>query len=233
MGDLQKASVDKKSSKKKAKKEQNNTTKNWMPIQNIVDGVIILKNGMYVKIIEVIPVNFKLKSREDKRFIIINYRAFLKACRFPMHISIQCKKADVDPHIKRVREFLKIERNENVKKMLHGYIKLINSLAIGTKGAVSRRFFMIIPYTLPFGVKEANFQDVVKQLSERQALVKEFISKCGNEIVDHNNSEFVANVLYTYLNKKTCEVQRFGGKMLSLSGLFVNSDLDAEGEDEE
>jgi hypothetical protein len=95
--------------------QQRLTAKDWLPIKDIKKGIVVLKNGTYVKIIEVIPINFKLKSRADKRFLILNYRAFLKACRFPMQISIQCKKADVDPHIKRIKSFIKTEKNENVK----------------------------------------------------------------------------------------------------------------------
>lgn len=232
--DILKALGIRKSSKEEISQEEQQriTAKNWMPIQNVVNGIVVLKNGTYVKILEVIPINFKLKSRTDKRFLILNYRSFLKACKFPMQISVQCKKADVEPHIKRIKTFLKTEKNENVKKMIKGYIKLVSSLSHGSKGAISRRFFLIIPYVPLPGVKNFEFRDVEKQLSDKHITIKEFLSKCGNEIIEQQDTEWVANVLYTYLNKKTCEVQKFGGKLVQLSGLFLNSELEDMDEDE-
>ena len=134
--------------KKKASPEEvmKATVQNWQPIKDIKEGVVILKNGTYLKIVEVIPINFKLKSAADKRFLILNYRAFLKACKFPMQISVQCRKADIDPHLNRIKAIYKLEKNEDVKNLTQGYMRLVKSLSYGTKTAISRRFFLIFPY---------------------------------------------------------------------------------------
>ena len=208
--------------------QQRITAKNWLPIKNIVNGIVILKNGTYVKMVEVTPVNFNLRSKTDKRFIILNFRAFLKACRFPMQISVQCRKADVDPHIRKMQAFYKAEKNENVKEMLRGYIRLVKSLSAGNVGAISRRFFLIFPYIAPPGVREQTFADVEKQLYEKQAYVKEFLSKCGNEVDDHMETEAVASILYSFLNKRTYEVQKFSGKLMSLTGTFLSAEWEGE-----
>ncbi len=50
---------------------------------------------------------------------------------------------------------------------------------------------------------------------------------------DISDTESVANVLYTYLNRRTCELQKFAGKLMSLTGTFLNSQLEKEGDDEE
>lgn len=220
--------------------KQKRSAKDWLPIVDIQKDIVMLKDGSCVRIIEIMPINFKLKSRADKKFLILNYRSFLKACKFPMQISIQCKKADVDPHINRVQAFTKIEKNETVKNMIRGYIKLVRSLSYGSKSAISRRFFLIIPYVAPYGGgKEVVFSDVIKQITEKVNLIKEFLNKCGNEINEmKDDTETVANIIYTYLNKRTCEVQKFSGKLLGLSGVFLNAewnddDGDDEGDDEE
>ncbi|MBP5426418.1 MAG: hypothetical protein J6Y29_00730 [Clostridiales bacterium] len=222
--------------KKKVSEEEvmKATVQNWQPVKDIKEGIVILKNGGYVKIVEVIPINFKLKSAADKRFLILNYRAFLKGCRFPMQMSVQCRKADIDPHLNRIKALYKMEKNEDVKDLTKGYMKLVKSLNYGTKTAISRRFFLIFPYVTPPGKKDEPFQEVVKQLKDKESKIKGFLEQCGNEIVEvTDENEFVANILYTYLNKKTSELQKFSGKLLSLKGLFVSSDLDAVGEDTE
>lgn len=200
------------------------STKDWLPVKDITNGIISLKNGDYLKILEVLPINFKLRSKTEKRSIILNYREFLKACHFPMQVSIQCRKADIEPHIKKMEGFYKDETNDNARAMMQGYINLVKTL--GTKGAVSRRFFLIIPYVPPAGVKDIDFSDVDKQLSEKVLNVKDYLKPCGNIVVDTgeaSDTEYLLNVLYTCINKRTSEVQKFTSKLLSLSGIL--SDL--------
>ena len=147
-----------------------------------------------------------------------------------MQVSIQCKKADIEPHIKRMEGYLKDEVNNNVKSMGKGYVSLIRTL--GKKGAVSRRFFLVIPYVQPAGVKTIEFADVDKQLSEKKSNIQDYLKPCGNAVVDVGDigdigdTEYILNILYSCINKRTCDIQRFGCRFLALTGIF--SDLEKE-----
>ena len=221
----------KKSPKPNSSRPSPNTvsTKEWLPVKSINNGIVTLKNGECLKILEVLPINFKLRSKLEKRSIILNYREFLKACGYPMQISIQCRMADIEPHIKRMEEYLKDEANGNVKSMGRGYIELVRTL--GKKGAVSRRFFMVIPYVQLAGIKAAELSDVEKQLSEKKAKIEEYLKPCGNLVVDASDAgdaEYILNVLYSCINKRTCDIQKFGCKLLALAGIFSNMDVEAD-----
>lgn len=205
------------------------SVKDWLPIKDIMDGIIHLKNGEYIKILEVIPINFKLKSKTEKRMLILNYRSFLKGCRFPMQISVQCRKANIEPHINRMRTFYDMEKNQQVKSMIKGYINLVTQ--IGTKGTITRRYYIIFPYIIPVGIKESTYNDVIKQIKEKHTLIKEYLHACGNEVLDNSDTEFTVNVLYSFLNKRTCETQKIGKKLLSLMGTFLDSSEEDENND--
>lgn len=211
------------------KLEQEQTVKDWIPVKDIRDGIVLLKSGDYVKILEVIPINFKLKSKFERRALLYNYRAFLKGCRFPIQISIQCRKANIDPHIDRMKKFYASEKNPQVRNMLRGYVKLVTD--IGTQGTITRRYFLVIPFVKHPSMQEFSFNDVIKQLKDKSALCKEFLLACNNEVIDHGDTEFAVNVLYSYLNKQTCEVQKLGKKLTSLMGTFL--DIAEEPDDEE
>jgi len=205
------------------------STKDWLPIKTIMNGIILLKNGDYLKILEVLPINFKLRSKVEKRSIILNYREFLKACHYPMQVSIQCKKADIEPHIKRMEGYLKQETNDNVKSMGKGYVGLVRTL--GKKGAVSRHFFLVIPYLQPAGIKTVEFPDVDKQLSEKKSNIQDYLKYCGNLVVDAEDvgdTEYILNILYSCINKRTCDIQRFGCKLLSLSGIYTDFEKEVD-----
>lgn len=203
------------------------STKDWLPVKDVTNGIIVLKNGTFLKILEILPINFKLRSKLEKRSIILNYREFLKACHYPMQISIQCKKADIEPHIKKMEGYYKEEKNENARSMAQVYINLVRTL--GKKGAVSRRFFLVVPYIQPAEIKSLEFSEVDKQLSEKKANIRDYLNQCGNAVVDAGESgdtEYILNVLYSCINKRSSDIQRFSCKLLSLSGIL--SDLEKE-----
>ena len=50
----------------------------WLPIKNIISGVVITKDNRFVKILEVLPVNIYLKSPADRKNIISSFAAYLK-----------------------------------------------------------------------------------------------------------------------------------------------------------
>ena len=193
------------------------SVKDWLPFKDIVRGTVVLKDGGFVRIFEVLPINFKLKSKAEKRLVILNFRSFLKACRFPMQILVQCRQADVEKYIGRMEKHLEEEKDANVKNMIEGHIKLVKSL--GAQGAVSRRFFLVVPYVPLPGAKSAGLTDAEKQFNDKLSIMREHLSKCGNSISEACDTGFAAEILYTYLNKKTCETQKIGGKLSVLTGL--------------
>ncbi|MEM1724154.1 MAG: hypothetical protein QXW71_00035 [Thermoplasmata archaeon] len=187
------------------KNKNNSSVKDWLPVLDIQKNIIILKNGGYVKILEITPINFNLKSKTEKKNIILNYRSFLKSCRFPMQIVIQCKKADTSKYVEKIKRYMEEEKNESVKKMIRGHLELVESL--GSRGAVSRRFFLVLPYEKPPGVKNVTFEDVEKQFFEREAIIQENLSKCGNNVIEINDEEFALKVLMSFLNKVSSELK--------------------------
>lgn len=79
--------------KKKVIKIKINSVQNWLPLEDILeDGIIKLKNKTYVKIIEIIPINYNLKSNLEKEAILNSYKLFLKSCNFNIQILIQSRK---------------------------------------------------------------------------------------------------------------------------------------------
>ena len=50
----------------------------WLPIKNIIGGVVITKDNRFVKILELLPVNVYLKSANDRQNIVSSFAAYLK-----------------------------------------------------------------------------------------------------------------------------------------------------------
>lgn len=53
----------------------------WLPVKNIIGGVVITKDNRFIKILEIVPVNIYLKSAEDRQAIVEAFAACAD-CRF-------------------------------------------------------------------------------------------------------------------------------------------------------
>ena len=99
------------------KQEQLYSVQDWLPFQKILDnGIIKLEENLYVKIIQINPINFNLKSELEKEAILNSYKLFLKTCNFDIQILIQSNKEDLSKHISKIN---------SQKKILKKFLKII------------------------------------------------------------------------------------------------------------
>ena len=71
------------------------TTQDFVPIQEIRDGVIILKDGGMRSIVLASSLNFALKSQDEQASILMQFQNFLNSLDFSIQIFIQSKKLDI------------------------------------------------------------------------------------------------------------------------------------------
>ena len=84
-----------------------NSTQKWLPISEFRDGIVVMKDGRYVKVIEVLPVNFYLKSETEQQNIIYYYASYLKIAPDNMQIRVLTQKADISTILRGWNIFLK------------------------------------------------------------------------------------------------------------------------------
>lgn len=200
----------------------NFTVQKWVPVEDLKDGIVKLNTGDYIKIIEILPVNFKLKSIQEQKAILMGYKAFLKACRFDMQLVVQSRRADTTPHISRIKEFYNKENNSKVQEMMMDYINLVRNMSLRRK-SISRRFFIVITYKPPADtpIKDIKYEDIVQDFHDKALKIKEYLNKCGNSVVEYEEhgqegisleDNQILNVLYTYLNKRLAPIQALENK---------------------
>ena len=109
------------------------------PVEKIENGICYLRDKRYIKIIEVEPINFLLRSVREQRNIIYSYMSYLKISPVRMQIKVISKKADISNHLDKIQEEIKTEQDDRCRILLMDYYNLIRR--IGLKEAVTRRFF--------------------------------------------------------------------------------------------
>ena len=180
------------------KNKQIQSVQAWLPFESILEnGVIKLKNSSYIKILEIIPINFNLKSELEKEAILNSYKIFLKTCNFNFQILIQSNKENLEKIISDIN-FQKNKEKENIKKISENYINYIKELNKNKKSS-NKNFYIIIKNNIKDEKVEEN---VVEELNENYFKIKECLARCGNIVKDINKKENAKKLIQYFINKR-------------------------------
>lgn len=174
----------------------------YLPIEKIENGVVFTKDGRYLKILEIEPINFLLRSAREQRNIIFSFVRYLKISPVKMQFKVLTKKADLNKHLKQVNEEMHHETDERCKMQQIDYIRFIKQ--IGLKEAVSRRFFLIFEYEPFMPNRRGDLNEMYSTLKTAERSAVNYLLQCGNNVVEHKDEdEFMTDVLYNLFNRSS------------------------------
>jgi len=197
------------------------TTQNFVPIHEVRDGIVVLKNGGMRALILASSLNFALKSQDEQSSIMMQFQNFLNSLDFPIQIFVQSKKLDIRPYIALLEERYKEQLTELMKIQVREYIEFIKTFVESTN-IMSKSFFVVIPYDpamvstsnnpvssfLPGKKKSASakaesadqqFQEYRSQLEQRVAVVEQGLVRCGIRAAELGTEE-VVELFYKLFN---------------------------------
>ena len=196
------------------------TTQDFIPIQEIRDGVIILKSGGMRAIILASSLNFALKSQDEQSSILMQFQNFLNSLDFSIQIFVQSKKLDIRPYIALLEDRYKEQVTELMKIQVREYIEFIRTFVESTN-IMSKSFFVVIPYDPPIittsknpltkffpgknagvsasAVADAQFQEYRSQLEQRGAVVEQGLVRGGVRTAELGTEE-VVELFYKLFN---------------------------------
>ena len=179
------------------KEQKNISLQEWLPFEKIMrQGIVKLKNGDFIKIIKVFPINYNLKSNLEKEAILSSYKTFLKTCNFDIQILIQSNKEDLSKHIQKIKEKTNLENNFNLLKYSEKYINFINKLN-QEKNSSSKKFYIIIK-----NIQKETEEINILELNEKYFKIKECLSRCGNIVQEILQEEELKNILFSFFNTR-------------------------------
>lgn len=92
------------------------STQMFSPVSDVKNGVIALKDGSYVKLMEFAPINFELRSPSEQNMIIDTFGSALRTMPRNMHIKITSTPSDVTPFIDDLERCMKAESSEKCRE---------------------------------------------------------------------------------------------------------------------
>ena len=199
-----------------------NPAASYLPIKKIENGIIYTKDHRYVKIIEVIPINFLLRSAREQRSIIYSFVSYLKISPVKLQFKVLTRRADINKHLETIRAEMEQETDERCLALQKDYERLIRR--IGSKEAITRRFFIVFEYE-PFAVNRGNEEnDAIAALTTAVRTAKTYLQQCGNELmVPDNEDEMATEVFYNILNRRTSTVKPLSIRVNEVIGQYINA----------
>jgi len=194
-------------------------TQEFVPIREVRDGVILLKDGGMRSILLCSSLNFALKSEDEKRAILLQFQDFLNSLDFSIEIVVQSRKLDIRPYIALLEAQGKAQTNELMKIQVREYIEFVRSFTENTN-IMTKNFFIVVPYSpailatgkssiasrIGFGTKlekaaarEASFDENRSQLEERLSVVEQGLVRTGIRVA-HLGTEEVIELFYKAFN---------------------------------
>src|SRR3989339_1479447 len=160
-----------------------NATQEFVPVDDVRDGIVILKEGGMRGILMASSINFSLKSNDERQAILLQFQDFLNSLDFSIQILAQSRKLDIRPYIALLEGRYKEQTNDLMKIQIEQYIAFIKSFTESTN-IMTKNFFIVIPYDaaivktgsrFPLGMggeksqsdKEEDFEEKKNQLEQR------------------------------------------------------------------
>lgn len=190
-----------------------NATQEFVPIKEVRDGVVILKDNSMRAILLCSSINFSLKSSDERQAILFQFQDFLNSLDFSVELVVQSRKLDIRPYIALLEEREKEQTNELMKIQVREYIEFIRSFTENTN-IMTKNFFLVVPYSpsilssnkgdsfasrLGLGSKkkrggttqESSFDENRSQLEERLLVVEQGLIRSGIRVARLGTEEVI------------------------------------------
>ena len=198
-----------------------NPSQEFVPIQEVREGVLILKDGSMRAIVLASSINFALKSIEEQECVIYHFQNFLNSLDFSLQIYIQSRKLDIRPYIALLDDRLKAQTSDLMRMQITEYMNFIKGLT-EISSIMTKSFFVVIPYaggSKTGGIKEMfskkdeaakeksaddAFEEVKSQIEQRVSVVEQGLARCGVKVA-RLGSEEIVELFYRIFNPGDAE----------------------------
>ncbi len=195
---------------------KSNATQQFVPVKEIKNGVIILKDGTYRGVLICSAINFGLKSADEQHAIVLGFQNFLNMLDFSIQIVVNSRKMDLRPYLALLAGKAVDQKTELMRIQLREYTEFIRSFA-EQSNIMTKSFYIIVPYsphastahTMNFLKRESDavknaeattsFGESRAQLEQRMSLISGGLSRTGVRAVPLNTEE-VVELLYRSFN---------------------------------
>ena len=206
-----------------SKKKQPPKAEDFIPVKDIRNGIIETTDGRYIRVIEVEPINFLLRSVSEQKNIVANFASWMKISPVKIQIKVLTKKADIEKHLRTIERDMEAEENPKCRELQLDYYHLIQT--IGSREAITRRFLVIFEYEAVTN-RKPEYSEIVSELETAVQTARQYFLHCDNAVVAHEDENaFLMEIIYTVFNRATCELKPVERRVRELQAARPDTDI--------
>lgn len=197
------------------------TAQSFLELDQIREGVIILKSKALRAILMVSSLNFALKSEDEQGAIVYQFQDFLNSLDFSVQIIVQSRKLNITGYLETLEGLEKEQESDLMRVQTAEYRKFIEELVQG-ETIMSKSFYVIVPFS-PIDIQEAQMGGILKkpkkilslteedfqrakvQLWQRMEFVALGLRRCGLQAVPLTTPELI-ELFWTLYHPKEAEI---------------------------
>jgi hypothetical protein len=192
-----------------------NATQSFVPVQEVRNGIVILKDGGLRSVLMASSVNFALKSETEQNAIIGAFQTFLNTLDFSVQILVHSRELDIRPYLELLQTKATEQDSDLMKLQLREYLRFVEQFVDRTS-IMRKHFYIVVPYqsvsaadvtkSIPFfgnkkggEAEDQRFSEQVGQLEQRTAVVSQGLAGAGIR-TSRLDTEAVLEILYRAFN---------------------------------
>lgn len=183
------------------------TTQSFVPIREVRDGVVILKDGSLRALLLASSINLALKSADEQTAVLAQFQNFLNSVEFSLQFFIESRQLDIRPYIATLEERYGQQTEDLLKIQIREYISFIRDFTERVN-IMSKSFIVVVPYDPPLiarkdgflgtllgkaggGESEASFEQYRSQLEQRIGVVEQGLTRSGVRVAQLGTEETI------------------------------------------
>ena len=175
------------------------STQQFLEIDKIKEGVIVLKNKSLRGVLMVSSLNFALKSEDEQNAIIYQFQNLLNSLDFSIEIVVQSRRLNITGYFEKLKELEQNQENELLKMQTASYRDFVEKLISG-ESIMSKSFFVVVPFTLlelpgmkktDLSLEKDQFQRAKSQLWQRLEFTALGLRRCGLQCAPLSSPELI------------------------------------------
>lgn len=197
--------------------QQAKATQEFVPIKEVRNGIVILKDGSLRALLMASSINLALKSQDEQQAIIGQFQNFLNSLEFTAQFFVQSRSLDIRPYIALLEGRYQQELDDLMRIQIREYIAFIKDFT-ERANIMSKNFFIVVPYDpalvarggglssfLPGGsaasatLTDEQFEQYRTQLEQRVSVIEQGLVRTGVRIVQLGTEE-VIELFYKLFN---------------------------------
>ena len=176
------------------------STKQALPILDVRDDVVVMKDGTCVKLMEFSPINFELRTSHEQDVIISQFASVIRTWPKDVHIKVITSPSNVSDFIRDISQCMLVEDSEECRKLQQDQIEMLER--IGQAQGVTRRFLVSFPFEDAGGLRKSpSFEEIKLELDKQAKSIQFSMESCGNALISVDEKDYTLSVLYNSICK--------------------------------